>query len=107
MFSKCIISLAAFGGLAAAAGPVRSSIPTNVDGSKYNKPDGGPPGDWFAGDASLPIAKIVEAAKSMTKTPKDASYILSDDNHTKATIHSDWASFSKVCPIHLPLGRVL
>lgn len=97
MFAKSIISLAALGGMAAAAGPIRSNIPTYVDGSQYNKPYGGPPGEWFAGDSSLPIGKIADAARRMTRTPKDATYIISDDNYQKATIHSDWEGFDKVC----------
>ncbi|TQV98430.1 fungal chitosanase [Cordyceps javanica] len=96
MLVKSITSLAALSGMAAAAArPIRASIPTNVDGAKYNKPDAGPPGEWFAGDASLPISKIASAVTKMTKTPKDATYILSNDNHNKATIHSDWANLSK------------
>ncbi len=96
MLVTSLASLAALSGIAAAAGPVRASIPTNVDGAKYNKPNAGPPGEWFSGDASLPIAKIASAVGKMTQTPKDASYILSNDNHKKATIHSDWAKLSKV-----------
>ncbi|KAJ6781485.1 hypothetical protein PWT90_02689 [Aphanocladium album] len=95
MLVKSIASLAALSGIAAAAGPIRASVPTNVDGSKYNKPNAGPPGDWFSGDSSLPISKIASAVSKMSKTPKDASYILSNDNHKKATIHSDWANLSK------------
>ncbi|KAJ3479879.1 hypothetical protein NLG97_g8206 [Lecanicillium saksenae] len=95
MLVKSIASIAALSGIAAAAGPIRASIPTNVDGSKYNKPNAGPPGEWFSGDSSLPVSKIASAVSKMTKTPKDASYILSNDNHKKATIHSDWANLSK------------
>ena len=96
MFSGSVVSLAVGVSLAQAAGLVRDTIPTNVDGSKYNKPTAGPPAAWFAGASSLPASKIAAAAAKMTKTPKDASYVLSDSNHQKATIHSDWASFSKV-----------
>lgn len=83
-------------GLASAAGPVRAAIPTNVNGPQYNKPNAGPPGEWFAGASSLPASKIAAAVAKTSKVPKDASYILSNDNKKKATIHSDWADFSKV-----------
>ncbi|CEJ91919.1 hypothetical protein VHEMI07602 [[Torrubiella] hemipterigena] len=81
--------------VANAAGLIRDSIPTNVDGAKYNKPNAGPPGAWFSGASSLPASRIAAAAAKMTKTPKDATYILSDGNSKKATIHSDWANLSK------------
>lgn len=96
MLVKSIAPLAALAGLASAAGPIRDTIPTNVDGSKYNKPTGGPPAAWFSGDSSLPVSKIVSAVAKMSKVPKDASYVLGNDNSKKATIHSDWAGFSKV-----------
>lgn len=96
MFTRSVVCLAAAIGLTGAAGPVRDSIPTNVDGSKYNKPSGGPPAAWFSGDSSLPASKIASAVTKMTKTPKDATYVLGNDNPKKATIHSDWANFSKV-----------
>lgn len=96
MLFKSIASVAALSGMATAAGPIRDSIPTNVDGAKYNKPNAGPPGAWFSGDSSLPVAKIASAVGKMNKTPKDATYILSNDNHKTATIHSDWAQLSKV-----------
>lgn len=85
--------------VANAAGLIRDSIPTNVDGAKYNKPNAGPPGAWFSGASSLPASRIAAAAAKMTKTPKDATYILSDGNSKKATIHSDWANLPKVFKI--------
>lgn len=91
-----ISALAALAGVASAAGLIRDTIPTSIDGSKYNSPTAGPPGTWFAGDPSLPISEIVSAAASMTKVPKDASYVLGNDNSKKATIYSDWSTFSKV-----------
>lgn len=96
MLLKSISPLAAVTGLASAAGLIRDTIPTSVDGSQYNSPTAGPPSSWFAGDPSLPISEIVSAAASMTKVPKDASYVLGNDNSKKATIYSDWATFSKV-----------
>ncbi|KAJ2980746.1 hypothetical protein NQ176_g2450 [Zarea fungicola] len=68
MLVKSIAPLAALAGLASAAAP--SAIPS-------------------------PPSKIVSAVAKMSKVPKDASYVLGNDNSKKATIHSDWAGFSK------------
>lgn len=89
-----------------AAGPVRDTIPTNVDGAKYNKPNAGPPGQWFSGASSLPASSIAAAAAKMTKTPKDATYILSNSNPKKATIHSDWAKLAKESTPCKPHGQL-
>jgi chitosanase len=88
-----LVSLATIIGLACAA------IPTHIDGSSYNKPSAGPSKAWFAGATSLPASKIASAAAKATKVPSDATYILEAGKSPKATIHSDWAGFSKVCAI--------
>lgn len=88
--------LATIAGLTSAAVSGRASIPTKVNGADYNKPNAGPPAAWFSGDSSLPVSKVVAAAAKASKVPKDATYILSEGSSKKATIHSDWAGFSKV-----------
>jgi chitosanase len=87
-FSVHIVALAATVGLASA---------TTINGASYNKPSAGPSTVWFAGATSLPATKIASAAAAATKVPSDASYILEAGGTAKATIKSDWASFSKVC----------
>lgn len=89
-FSARLVVLAATVGLATAA------IPTSVNGDSYNKPSAGPSTAWFAGATSLPVSKIASAAAAATKVPSDATYILSEGETKKATIHSDWAGLSKV-----------
>lgn len=101
MLAKSIASLAALAGLAnlaSAAGPlrIRDAIPTNVDGSQYNSATAGPPSAWFAGDSSLPVSKILAAVACMTTAQQDATYSRGTKMSKNATIHSDWANFSKV-----------
>lgn len=107
MIAKFLPIFAAGLATANAAGPVRDAIPTNVDGAKYNKPNAGPPGAWFSGASSLPASSIAAAAAKMTKTPKDATYILSNSNPKKATIHSDWAKFSKVSALCIATAKFI
>lgn len=95
MHSKSLTTLALVRA-ATAAGPVRSSIPTYIDGNQYNKPYGGPPGEWFAGDSSLPIDRIASAVRELQQASGDSTYIISNDNYQTATIHSDWAYIGKV-----------
>jgi chitosanase len=92
-FSRLSVSLVA---LASILGVATASIPTSVDGAKYNEPSAGPSTAWFAGATSLPASKIASAAAKATKVPSDATYILEAGGSAKATIHSDWASLSKV-----------
>lgn len=96
MLSNHLMALTAVIGLARAVLPARAAIPTKVNGVDYNKPNAGPPAAWFSGDSSLPVSKVAAAAAKASKVPKDASYVLSEGSSKKATIHSDWAGFSKV-----------
>jgi chitosanase len=86
-FSAHLVAVTAIIGLASAS---------SIDGSSYNNPTAGPPTAWFAGATSLPATQIASAAAAATKVPADASYILEAGGTAKATIHSDWAGFSKV-----------
>ncbi|OAQ69235.1 fungal chitosanase [Pochonia chlamydosporia 170] len=95
MLSNHLMALTAVIGLARAVLPARAAIPTKVNGADYNKPNAGPPAAWFSGDSSLPVSKVAAAAAKASKVPKDASYVLSEGSSKKATIHSDWAGFSK------------
>ncbi|CAP80409.1 hypothetical protein E8E15_009838 [Penicillium rubens] len=73
-----------------------TGLAQTVDGSKFNKPDGGPPGSYFAAGSSIPVAALQSAAaKARTPVP-DATYPINGDNGAKkVTIHSDWAKFDK------------
>jgi hypothetical protein len=74
-----------------------TGLAQTVDGSKFNKPDGGPPGSYFAAGSSIPVAALQSAAaKARTPVP-DATYPINGDKGAKkVTIHSDWAKFDKV-----------
>jgi chitosanase len=91
--SRCSIRVIA---LTTIIGLVSAAIPTKIDGASYNNPSAGPSTAWFAGATSLPASKIASVAAKATKVPSDAAYILESGGSAKATIHSDWASFSKV-----------
>lgn len=91
-FSVSLVALVA----TTCIGLVSAAIPTSVNGASYNKPSAGPSTAWFAGATSLPARKIASAAAAATKVPSDATYILGAGETETATIHSDWAGFSKV-----------
>jgi chitosanase len=88
-FSIRIAALAATIGLA-------SATPSKVHGASFNNPTAGPPASLFAAAPTLPVAQIASAAAAATKVPEAATYVLGESSSEKATIHSDWARFSKV-----------
>ncbi|KAJ5513243.1 Fungal chitosanase [Penicillium fimorum] len=73
-----------------------TGLAQSVDGSKFDKPDAGPPGSYFAAGSSIPVAALKSAAAKATTAAKKATYpINSDSGATKVTIHSDWSNFSE------------
>lgn len=74
-----------------------TGLAQTVDGSKFNKPDGGPPGSYFAAGSSIPVAALQSAAAKASTAVPDATYPTSHDKGAKqVTIHSDWTKFSEV-----------
>lgn len=76
-----------------------------VNGEDYNKPDGGPPADYFAADKSLSVDEILSAVSKLSKEAD--SYPISDGSDKQSKIYSDWASFDDVSwpfsrPVRLP-----
>jgi chitosanase len=73
-----------------------SATPSSIHGASFNDPNAGPPASLFAAAPTLPVARIVSAAAAATKVPEAATFVLGGGRSEKATIHSDWAGFSKV-----------
>lgn len=65
-----------------------------INGEDYDSPDGGPPADYFAADASLPVDKIISAVSKLSQVAD--SYQISTESDEEAQIFSDWASFDDV-----------
>ncbi|KAJ5383593.1 Fungal chitosanase [Penicillium concentricum] len=73
-----------------------TGLAQSVDGSKFDKPDGGPPGSYFAAGSSIPVAALKSAAAKATTAAKKATYPINGDSGAKkVTIHSDWSNFSE------------
>jgi chitosanase len=81
--------------LAATIG-LASATPSGIHGESFNNPTAGPPASLFSAAPTLPVVGIASAAAAATKVPKAATYVLGGGRNEKATIHSDWAGFSKV-----------
>lgn len=65
-----------------------------VNGEDYDSPDGGPPADYFAADASLPVDKILSAVSKLSQVAD--SYPISTESDEESQIFSDWAAFDDV-----------
>lgn len=65
-----------------------------VNGEDYDRPDAGPPADYFAADASLPVDKILSAVSKLSQVGD--SYPISTESDEESQIFSDWASFDDV-----------
>ncbi|KAJ5686358.1 hypothetical protein N7536_008977 [Penicillium majusculum] len=73
-----------------------SGLAQTVKGPEFNKPDGGPPGSYFAAGSSIPVAALQSAAaKASTAVPSATYPINGDKGAKKVTIHSDWTKFSE------------
>ncbi|KAF5859842.1 hypothetical protein ETB97_002394 [Aspergillus alliaceus] len=83
--SQLALSLALFG----------TAMGQKVEGPEYNKPNGGPPGKFFAASSSLPVAALQAAAAKASVVPSHATYPIGEDSSIKSTIHTDWAKFSE------------
>lgn len=74
-----------------------TTLAQTVDGSKYNKPDGGPPGSYFAASSTIPVAALQSAAAKASVAVPSGTYPINGDKGAKRiTIHSDWADFDEV-----------
>lgn len=71
-----------------------SVLGQQVNGEDYDSPDAGPPADYFAADASLPVDKILSAVSKLSQVGD--SYPLSTESDQESEIFSDWASFDEV-----------
>ncbi|KAJ5506381.1 Fungal chitosanase [Penicillium expansum] len=73
-----------------------TTLAQTVDGSKYNKPDGGPPGSYFAASSTIPVAALQSAAAKASVAVPSGTYPINGDKGAKRiTIHSDWADFDE------------
>lgn len=75
-----------------------------IDGSKYHKPDAGPPASLFTAKASMPVSSLQTAAAQLSTEPKHGSYKINFDTEREAVIHDDWASFDEVFTLHIRLN---
>ncbi|KAL2827947.1 Chitosanase-domain-containing protein [Aspergillus cavernicola] len=75
--------------------PCTSALSEVIDGSHYNKANGGPPASYFTATATIPIAALQSAAAHLSEVPDHATYPIAQGASKESTIYSDWASFSK------------
>ncbi|OQE88329.1 hypothetical protein PENNAL_c0017G10000 [Penicillium nalgiovense] len=63
---------------------------------QFNKPDGGPPGSYFAAGSSIPAAALQSAAVKASTPVPDATYPINGDKGAKkVTIYSDWTNLDE------------
>ncbi|KGO72447.1 Fungal chitosanase [Penicillium italicum] len=73
-----------------------TTLAQSVDGAQYNKPDGGPPGSYFAAGSSIPVAALHSAAAQASDAVPGGTYPINGDEGAKrVTIHRDWANFDE------------
>lgn len=65
-----------------------------INGKDYDSPNKGPPADFFAANASLPVDQIQSAVSKLSQVA--ASYPINTDSDEQSKIFSDWASFDDV-----------
>ena len=74
-----------------------TGLTQKVNGPDFNKPDGGPPGSYFAAGSSIPVAALQSAAAKASTPVPDGTYAINNDKGAKkVTIHSDWSKFDEV-----------
>jgi chitosanase len=73
-----------------------SALGQVIKGADYNKPNGGPPGEYFEAAASIPVAAIQSSTASLSRIPERATYPIRPGSKEKSTIYSDWAAFNEV-----------
>ncbi|KAL4867789.1 fungal chitosanase of glycosyl hydrolase group 75-domain-containing protein [Aspergillus spectabilis] len=72
-----------------------SALGQVIQGADYNKPSGGPPGEYFQAAATIPVAAIQASTASLNKIPKRATYPIRPGSKQMSTIYSDWAAFNE------------
>ncbi|RDW92923.1 glycoside hydrolase family 75 protein [Aspergillus mulundensis] len=71
-----------------------ASVLAQNGGANFNRPNGGPPANYFKAAPTMPVAALQSAASGLSRTARGGSFRISSDSSQRSPIYSDWASFN-------------